>query len=351
MPAASSVDRVRRSLLVSAPALLLLGGCSGDASFHAQARALTERLAAVDHKGFLAVFASRPGSQALGERMYSTLSRAPAGFSVTTAGRLRVTWGFPGESRVVSEASVTMAEGRIGNLIAATSGTEWLAAPMGLQSSDALVVATGTAKQLRRWSRAAEDALEALGPVVPPEQHWKRPVIVVVPEDLVGYAAYAGSAARSSSAVTVVPGTSDSAGVRVVVNPMVTQKTDDDRAMIAHEAVHAWMQSPRLTGTPGWMIEGIAEAFTGLAYPRVAATNRELAIAAIAEGGVPAALPDVTQATPTSYALAQVAVQAAADRVGWTVVLDEARARTSGTSKLADDSLLQWYRVALRRLY
>lgn len=349
MPAASSVDRVRRRLLFSAPALLLLGGCGTGDTLATHASALTERLAAVDHSGFLALFAAQPGSQALAERLYSTLSRTPSDFSAAS-GRLRVSWGFPGEPRVVSEASVTLTDGRIGNLVATTSGTEWLAPPMGLQSSNDLVVAAGTAQQLRRWSQAAEAALDALGRVVPAGQHWTRPVVVVVPEDLVGYAAYAGSAARTSAAVTVVPGTADSLGVRVVVNPTVTQKNEDDRALIAHEAVHAWMQSPRLTSTPGWLIEGIAEAFTTLAYPRVAATNRELARAAVDEGGLPATLPDVTQANPTSYALAQVAAQAAADRVGWDVVLDEAQDRTTGTSKLAEDSVLQWYREALRRL-
>lgn len=350
MPAASSVDRVRRTLLFSAPALLLLGGCGATNTLDAHARALTERLVAVDHGGFLALFAAQGGSQALAERMFSTLSRAPAEFGVTDAGRLRVSWGFPGEPRVVSEASVTLSDGLIGNLVAATSGTEWLAAPMGLHASDTLVVATGTAQQLRRWSQAAEAALAALGRVVPDGQDWSRPVVVVVPEDLVGYAAYAGSAARTSAAVTVVPGTAQSAGVRVVVNPTVTQKTDDDRALIAHESVHAWMESPRLTSTPAWLIEGIAEAFTALAFPRVAATNRELARAAIADSGLPTTLPDVSQANPTSYALAQVAVQATADRVGWPVVLDEARARTTGTSKLAEGFLLGWYREALRRI-
>lgn len=338
-------------MLLAAPALLLLGGCGGgDTTLDQHARALTERLAAEDQNGFLARFAAQPGPQALGERMFSTLSRAPASFAVTAAGRLRVAWGLPGEPQVLSEARATLLEDRIGNLVATTSGTEWLGPPLGLQSSDALVVAAPTAQQLRRWSRAAEGALEALAPVVPAGRDWAKPVVVVVPDDLVGYRAYAGDAVRTSAAVTVVPGDPDSGGVRVVVNPTVTQKADDDQALIAHETVHAWMRSPRLSGTPGWLIEGIAEAFTALAFPRVAATDRELARAAVT-GGLPTALPDTASATPTSYALAQVAVRAAADRVGWPVVLDEAEARSAGRSTLAEDSLLQWYREALRALH
>lgn len=349
MPGASSVDRFRRTLLLVAPALLL-GACAPAPSGRLDdlARTLTERLVAEDEKAFLAAFAPSPGSQALGHRMFATLSQAPAVLT-THDGRLRVCWGLPGEPRVCSEATVGLADGRIANLAAASSGTEWLGEPLGVHSSATLVVGAGTAWHLSRWSRAAEAGIAALTRVAPTDRRWTEPVVVVVPDSLTGFAAYAGDDASQVAAVTVVPGLPESQGVRVVVNPTVTQKSEDDAVLITHEAVHAWMMSPRLTGTPGWMVEGIAEALTAEAYPQVAASNRALARSAVRDG-VPTALPDVAQPTQTAYALAEVAVRAMVAQVGWSKVLDEAYARTHGGAAIADASVLAWYRDALARL-
>lgn len=349
MPAASSVDRFRRALLLAGPALLL-GACAATPSggLDESARTLTQRLAAEDEPGFLAAFASSPGAQALGRRMFATLSQAPTNIT-DAAGRLRVAWSLPGEPRVYSEASADLIGGRIANLTAASSGTEWLGEPLGVHSAATLVVAAGTAEHLSRWSRAAEAGLAALTRVVPHDRKWAEPVVVLVPNGLTDFAAYAGNGADRVGAVTVVPGLPSSEGVRVVVNPTIAQKSTDDRVLIAHESVHAWMRSPRLTGTPGWMIEGIAEAFTGDAYPEVGEANRRLARAAV-KNGIPGALPDVNQATPTSYALAQLAVRAMVARVGWPAVLDEADARTHGGATIADATVLGWYRDALTRL-
>lgn len=350
MPAASSVDRFRRSLLLAAPALLL-GACTTPSGSGAvdPAQVLGDRLKAEDRAGFLAAFVPRPGAQEIGSRMFATLSQGPSSITATPTGGLRVGWGFPGEPRVISEVAVASEGGRIANLTALTTGTEWLGEPLGVHSSHTLVVAAGTAEHLSRWSRAAEAALAALARVVPPDRGWAQPVVVLVPDGLIGFGAYAGRGADRLGAVTVVPGTADSDGVRIVVNPTVSQKSADDRALLAHESVHAWMRSPRLTGTPGWMVEGIAEAFTAEAYPQVAAANRRLA-RAVASAGVPRALPDVGAADPTAYALAQVAVQAMVARRGWPAVLDEAEARTSGGATITDATVLGWYRSALARL-
>lgn len=349
MPAASSVDRIRRTLLLAGPASLL-GACVPAPSVRLddQARTLTDSLAAGDERRFLAAFASSPGSQALGHRMYATLSKASAALTAASD-KLRVCWGLPGESRVCSEATARLADGRIAHLVAASSGTEWLGEPLGVRASSTLVVAAGTAPNLSRWSRAAEAGIAALARVAPSGRRWAEPVVVIVPDDLTGFAAYAGPTAAQTAAVTVVPGLADSSGVRVVVNPTVVQKSADDLALITHEAVHAWMLSPRLTATPGWLVEGIAEALTAQAHLQVAATNRALARAA-AVGGVPKVLPDVQQATPTTYALAQVAVQAMVAQIGWPAVLDEADARTHGRAQVPDASVLGWYRDALVRL-
>ena len=349
MPAASSVDRIRRTLLLAGPALLL-GACAPAPSGRLDdlARTLTASLATEDERGFLTAFAPSQGAQALGHRMFATLSQAPAALS-TAADRLRVCWGLPGEPRVCSEATVGMAEGRIANLVAATSGVEWLGQPLGIHTSATLVVAAGSAANLSRWSRAAEAGIAALARVAPTGRSWAQPVVVLVPDELTGFAAYAGSDAARVAAVTVVPGLAESEGVRVVVNPTVAQKSADDQVLITHEAVHAWMLSPRLTATPGWLVEGIAEALTAEAHPQVAKVNRGLARAAIS-GGIPQALPDVQQATPATYALAQLAVQAMVAQIGWPAVLDEADARTRGGARIADGTVLNWYRDVLVRL-
>lgn len=349
MPAASSVDRFRRSLLVAAPALLL-GACgtSPNRVPADPARTLNERLAVEDEAGFLAVFAPSEGPQALAGRMFATLSKQTAEITMTDAGRLRVDWSFPGEPRVSSEASVDLIGGRIANLIALTSGAEWLGRSLGVHAAPDLVVAAGTAEHLSRWSRAAEAALVALRQVFPVGRSRSEPVVVLVPGTLTDFAGYAGAGAARLGAVTVVPGLPVSEGVRIVVNPTVAQKSADDRVLLAHESVHAWMRSPRLTGTPGWMIEGIAEAFTATIYPQVADSNGRLVRAAI-RGGLPDQLPEVGGATPTGYALAQLAVQAMVDKVGWPAVFDEAERRTHGGARLADSAILTWYREALTR--
>lgn len=348
MPAASSVDRVRRSLLLAAPALLL-GACGTTASVPADpARTLNERLAVGDEAGFLAVFAPSEGAQALAGRIFATLSKQAAEITMTAAGRLRVDWSFPGEPRVASEASIDLIGGRIANLTALTSGAEWLGRSLGVHAAPDLVVAAGTAEHLSRWSRAAEAALAALRQVFPVGRNRSEPVVVLVPDTLAGFAGYAGARAAQLGAVTLVPGLPVSEGVRVVVNPTVAQKSVDDRVLLAHESVHAWMRSPRLTGTPGWLVEGIAEAFTAAIYPQVAETNGRLVRTAIRDG-LPNRLPETGEATPTAYALAQLAVRAMVDRVGWPAVLDEADARTHGGARLADSVILAWYREALTR--
>jgi hypothetical protein len=351
VPAASSVDRFRRSLLLAAPALLV-GACTAAPSsgLDELARSLTERLAAEDERGFLAGFAPNAGAQALGHRMFATLSQAPTNITAGDAGHLRVAWSLTGEPRVYSEARADLVGGLIANLVATTSGTEWLGPPPGVHAAPALVVAAGTAEHLSRWSRAAEAALTALRGVTPPGREWAEPVVVMVPDSLIGFSSYAGAGADRLGAVTVVPGLASSESVRVVVNPTVRQKSADDRVLLTHEAVHAWMRSPRLTGTPGWLVEGIAEAFTADAHPQVAATNRRLARDAI-EDGLPRELPDLSTVTPATYALAQHAVQAMVAQVGWPAVLDEADARTrGGGARIADAKVLGWYRDALARL-
>ena len=279
--------------------------------------------------------------------MFDNLGGRSVTIDAPSAQRLQVRWGLPGEPTVVSEAFVTLASGLIANLTPATTGTEWLGDPPVVQDAPGLVVATATRAQADRWLTAGRTGLAALGRVRPAGEKWGRAVIVLAPADLIGFARYAGSDADATAAVSVVPGTADSGGVRVVVNPVAADDPEADAATLTHEAVHAGMASPRLTGTPGWLLEGIAEALTARAYPRVAAANRRLARASLA-AGIPSVLPSLQTADPAGYALAQTAVDAMVHQVGWTAVLAEARARSAPRGPvIADSQVLVWYRDAL----
>ncbi len=349
MPAASSVDRVRRALLLGAPLALvapLIGGCTTELSPAQRASALNDRLSAGDRAGFVALFASDPGSQSLAERVFANLNATGAGVAGTDADHLQVSWHLPREPMVVSMAAVVIDRGAIANLTSASTGTEWLGDPLVIDTMDGGVLATATAEQATRWGEAVHDGLAALRRVRPQALAMPDPLVVLVSRDLAAFARYAGVGASGTAAVTVVPGTAASESVRVVVNP--DAPIEGAAATITHEAVHAGMRSPRLTGTPGWLIEGTAEALTAQAHPSVAAANDTLVRAVLARG-FPTTVPDVASGDPTSYALAQVAVQAMVTQVGWTAVLAEAQARTSASGTISDARVLQWYRDELNR--
>ena len=351
MPAASSVDRVRRALLLGAPlafAAPLLGACTSTLTPDQRATALDDRLTAGDRTGFAALFAAAAGPQALAARVFANLNGTGAGIRASDADQLQVSWHLPSEPVMVSVAAVSTEGGLIANLTATSTGTEWLGDPLVVESADGLVLAATTAERVARWWVPTRAGLAALRRVRPQALPLPEPLVVLVPRDLAAFARYAGQRANTTAAVTVVPGTAVSASVRVVVNPEAAIDAEVTAATITHEAVHAGMRSPRLTGTPGWLLEGIAEALTGQAHPSVAAANARLVRAAVARG-LPTQLPDVGGGDPTSYALAQVAVQAMVAQVGWSAVLAEAEARTTGTGTISDARVLEWYRDELSR--
>ena len=360
MPDASSVDRLRRTLLLTAPVALsavLLGACSRtQLSAFEIAPLLDHSLAAADRAAFAARFSAQPGPQALAARVYANLA-TPGGSTADPVARVlpgghdrvQVSWNYPGEPTVISVADMGIVDGLVTNLSQASTATEWLAEPALVRSTDRLVVAAADDAALARWWSAADTGLAALERVAPGSLRMATPLVVVSPVDLLAFARYAGTGADRTAAVTVVPGLASSQGFRVVVNPMAADDPKADAATITHEAVHAAMGSPRLTGTPGWLLEGIAEAVTGTAHRTVAAGNAGLARAAVAHA-LPRVLPDPESGEPASYALAQVAVDAAVTHVGWTAVLDEAERRSRGGGRLTDRQILGWYRAALARL-
>ena len=360
MPGASLVDRVRRTLLLTVPVVLsaaLLGGCTRrPLSVFELAPLLDHALAAADRGRFLDLFAAQPGPQALAGRVYGNLA-TPSGSTADPvarvlpggADRLQVSWNYPGEPTVISVAQVDQTEGGTTNLTAVSTGTEWLAEPASVRSDHRLVVAAADNAALARWWTAAEGGLAALSGVIPGRLRLPAPLVVVSPADLIGFGRYAGRGAAGTAAVTVVPGTAQSQGFRVVVNPKSPTDPANDAATITHEAVHVSMGSPRLTGTPGWLLEGIAEALTAAAHREVATRNRMLVRAAVAKA-LPSGLPDTDSDGPDSYALAQVAVEAMVARVGWTAVLDEAERRSTSGGQLSDRRILAWSRDALARL-
>ncbi len=269
--AARGLDLSRRRLLLSAPLVLtvpLLGGCATavPTSTHL-ADALGSRLSAGDRAGFYALFAGSAGAQAVALRMFDNLLDSGATIAAASSDRLSVTWHLPGEPPVVSLATVTLAGAVVDAIEPVSTGTEWLSDPMTVHAEASLVVASARQDESARWLTAARAGLAALATVWPAGQRRTEPLIVLAPSDLVGFARYAGADAQTTAAVTVVPGTTASQGVRVVVNPVAATNAVTDAATLTHEAVHAAMGSPRLTGTPGWLLEGIAEALTARAHP------------------------------------------------------------------------------------
>ena len=333
-------------------AVPLLGGCAAaPAPTSTQlAHALGAGLAARDRAGFTALFAPTAGAQALAARVFANLNGAGAGFAAPPSDRLSVSWNLPGEPQVVSEVTLVLRDGLIDALNATSTGTEWLDEPLIVHAEGSLVVATAEQQQSTRWPAAARAGLDALSTVWPAGQLRPEPLVVLAPSDLLGFARYAGSGAGVTAAVTVVPGTAGSAGVRVVVNPVAPENAGTDAATLTHEAVHAAMRSPWLTGTPGWLLEGIAEALTARAHEPVATANAAAVRAAIAHG-LPATLPQVGGGDPADYAFAQVAVDAMVRRVGWAAVFDEARRRsTPAGGTIHDADVLGWYLDELARL-
>lgn len=356
MPDASSVELSRRILLGAAPAAftLALAGCGTPQLTPAElVQALQARLDAFDEPGLRALFYDQPGTQALATRFFVNLTGAQATptrrLGLDPDGRLHVEWAFPSEPTVVSVATMALILGKIANLVPASTGTEWLDDPLVQRAEPHLVVSAADNVGLTRWWQAAETALAALAKVTPPGRNWTAPLVLLAPADLTQFARYAGDSADRTAAVTVVPGTAASHSIRVVVNPRPLQPGQNDPATIAHEAVHAFMASPRLTRAPRWLLEGIAEQLTAQAFPAVASQNRRLAKAR-QPGGAPQSLPEVDGGDETAYALAQLAVLAMVEQVGWQAVFDEVEARQQGSVVIADARVLGWYRAVLARL-
>ena len=354
---ASSVDRVRRTLLLTAPLALsacLLGCTRPQPALGDPAGGLAAALTARDRSAFLSRFASGAGPQALAARVYANLSRRDATARPTprivSSGldRLLVSWGYPDEAEVHSVAGVRSANGLITDLAPLSTGTEWLADVQSVRTEPRLTVVAPDESVLTQWWTAALAGLSALASVAPQGLRSAGPLLVLVPTDVLAFGRYAGAGADRVAAVTVVPGSADSLGFRVVVNPR-TLEDRDAAATITHEAVHAAMGSPRLTATPGWLLEGIAESLTARAHRFVADANRALAREAIASG-LPSSLPDTGTGDPGSYALAELAVGAMVQQIGWAAVLDEARRRSGTSGRIDDRQILTWYRDSLAGL-
>jgi hypothetical protein len=97
------------------------------------------------------------------------------------------------------------------------------------------------------------------------------------------------------------------------------------------------------------LLEGIAESLTARAHRFVADANRALAREAIASG-LPSSLPNTGTGDPGSYALAELAVGAMVQQIGWAAVLDEARRRSGTSGRIDDRQILTWYRDSLAGL-
>lgn len=211
--------------------------------------------------------------------------------------------------------------------------------------SGTLVSAGLTAAGRQRWSRRLAEAEAAVRAERLPGG-WSGGLVVLVPPEG-RFAQAAGEPAAASAITTCTAGTP-----RIVVNPAVLGQPEQWLdATIVHEAVHVATNTACGPPAPAWVVEGLAESVAARRDPATAAQNRDLVRAQVREHGLPDALPERME-TLTDYALAQVAVDAVAARLGERADAFWRRALLDGDGHSAAERALatRWYVAAVRRL-
>lgn len=324
------------------------------------AAALQDALTRGEEADFLAAFAA-DGPQALGRTLFSNLSGlldvaiaaeseklvvAWSDGCVASRQPLRVDWGDPAANRVRGLAA---------------EGPEplWLTSTIRLiRRGSVSVVAAGDASP---WLAPAVGALEDLRgyPLGALTSGWSGCVSVQVPADALGLARLTGlpSAEAVATAAATYAEPAPAGADRVGVNPRLARTSAAERrAALIHEFVHVATGSTR-RGGPVWVREGVAEAVTVALVPEARAARDRL-VRDVTDPDA-ASLPtdaDLSSGDPDdeqrrAYALASVAVEAVASRLG----ADEAaRALAAlmgqGSTDLSLDTITRWYRVRLQEL-
>ncbi len=328
------------------------------------ASSLTTSLADRDRDGFLTAFASDAPTRRLGARWYDNLAQFDDVSFAASGTALNVTSAVPGDSSPATQTvavDVATTDGRavITGLELHDDTPDWATSDKTVLTSPSGSVIIGATATVGQRDSVA-DALDAavttlkatgLGTL---DDAWNHRLVLDVPQDAVEYA-HEGGDPQANEAVTSCAG----GPARVVVNPAALDYPADQLGpLVLHEAVHAATRACTAS-YPAWVVEGLAESVTASAYATVARDNQALAASYVAEHGLPAKLPQARDFTrePSSqrafYALAQVAVDAAADHLGRDQAVDLLAGfpPADATEPAPDEArVTTWYRAALRAL-
>ncbi|WP_329188511.1 hypothetical protein [Streptomyces sp. NBC_01428] len=161
-----------------------------------------------------------------------------------------------------------------------------------------LVLGVGqSGERLRSFAALADHAVPAVSRAWGPD--WAGHVVVLVPKSLDGMAGLLGAPAagyRGIAAVTTgeVGGSAQAPADRIIVNPDAYGVLGDfgKQVVLTHESTHVATRARTTAATPLWLSEGYADwvgyGGSGRTPGQVASELRR----AVADGQVPAALPD-----------------------------------------------------------
>ncbi|MFD7709092.1 hypothetical protein [Streptomyces sp. NPDC059786] len=167
-----------------------------------------------------------------------------------------------------------------------------------VRGEHSLVLGAGQSRDtLRRYAKLADRAVPAVSKTWGTD--WSRHVVVLVPKSLEGMAGLLGAPAsgyRGIAAVTTgEAGAQDRAPAdRIIVNPDAYGVLGDlgKQVVLTHEATHVATRARTTAATPLWLSEGYADWIGYLGSGRTAAEAAPELRRAVADGDVPAALPE-----------------------------------------------------------
>lgn len=332
-----------RRALLGASALGVLAGCAPAGAVagatsaapqgtDAAAARMAQALAATDRAAFRALFTD--GLQAQAGVLYDNWGRlASVGLRPDREG-LAVTWRAAEAARPVTHRlRVELSAGRVQALQAGPAPAPiWLRHPIDVLRAEGVCVVVS-----RRWASAAQGWLGSAraaasrleGAALDPWTAGEHGVLVVqLPADALEFRALAASAGPLDGVGAYTLALEPGEAASVVVHAELAQAwAEEDRVgVLTHEGVHALTGSPT-SPAPLWLVEGLAESVATETWPAQQARNAALVRAELA-ASAPDALPTADdllragEAASASYALAEVAVEAAMARWG--------RARTLG---------------------
>lgn len=181
----------------------------------------------------------------------------------------------------------------------------WWLGPTTEARSGAVTVLAGPGQQAAQWRSTVDRAAEEVRSGLPPSlsSSWDGTVVVEVPGTERDFEAVLGVPAdtrRGSAAVTQIEGSADSATIRVVVNPRITEvvTAGDLPRVLAHEIVHVATQSPQ-SAAPDWAIEGLAEWVSLRDHPKQQSWGTDQLLTEVRNSGAPRALPGADQFSDT----------------------------------------------------